>query len=83
MRDTMDILADILEDLNGIGHVSNPRIVELQDFDFTKHKPQDCGIEGIKTEFVCQTSSGMSEDDFHSTIGYPVDGRMFVVNCDT
>lgn len=83
MRDTMDIIADICEDMNGNGYVSKPRVVDFNAFDFQKHKAQDSGIDGVKTEFVYQTGPGIAGDDFQGTIGYPINGQMFVIDYQT
>ena len=80
MRPTIDIIADICEEMNGNGYVSKPRMVDFNAFDFDKHKPQESGIDGIKTEFVWQSGAGMMGDDFTGTIGYPIDGMMFVLD---
>jgi hypothetical protein len=78
MPKTIEIIADICEELNGNGFVSKPRIVDLNAFDFEKHKAQESSIDGVGTEFVFQYSDGPSDDNYAGTIGYPIDGKMFV-----
>jgi hypothetical protein len=80
MRSTIEIIADICEDMNGNGYASTPRVVDLNDFDFVKHKAQESGIDGITTEFVYQSGPGIGGDDFQGSIGYPIEGKMLVID---
>ena len=81
MPDTIDIIAEILEELGGsCSFVGSPKIIELCDFDFKRHKAQNSDILGVSTEFVYQYSNGMSEVDHSGTIAYPIAGKMFALD---
>ena len=81
MPDSMDMIAEALENLTGdCSFVGRPRVVELADFKFTKYTAQSSEVLGISTEFVRQSEVGMSGDEFQGTIAYPIGGKMFVVD---
>lgn len=80
MPDTITIIADICEELNGNGFCHTPRVVPLEKFEFSKHKAQDSDVEGIATEYVFQEGPGVMGDDYSGTIAYPIGGQMLVLD---
>lgn len=83
MVDEFQIIQNVFEYMNSISFSSGHRFVELDDMDYNLFKSQDSDIDGIGVEFVRQSGGGLSGDDFYGTMGFPVGGKMLLIDYHT
>ena len=74
ISEALQIIKDACEDLKGNGFHHSPRIVAQADFDLSRFKAQESGIQGLAIEYVDQRGPGMAGDDFDGTMAWPIGG---------
>lgn len=81
MADAISIIAAACEDMREDGlFCHSPRVVKEADIDLTKFEKQSCVFDGCDFEFIDQSGPGISGDDFHGTMAWPIgDGLLFVL----
>jgi hypothetical protein len=80
MTDTLTLIASICANLNANGFCSGPRVVDPADFDLSGFEKQESDIPGLDFEYVNQSGPGIGGDDYHGTMAYPIEGKLFVID---
>ncbi len=78
MVDAVKVIAAACESLRENGFYHSPRIIARKEFDLSKFDEQRSDIPGVEFEYVMQNGGGMTGDDFHGVIAWPIDELLFV-----
>jgi hypothetical protein len=79
MTDPIAIIKAACESMMENGFYHSSRIVERSGFDLSEFHEQKSDISGVEMEYVCQDGGGMTGDDFHGTIVWPINERFLFV----
>lgn len=79
MACTLDIIAAACDMLRAEGFCHSPRVVNAEDFDLSEFTAQPSDIDGVDIEYVNQGGGGITGDDYHGTMAWPLRGKKLFV----